>query len=385
MVSLTRVSLSPFDLGSAANQVAYHCESFGFTRGDATWNTRLAGDSFEVYEANPNHRILIFRDGFGLNVRRMIREIEFSDTKQIARVLIDRGQYHRDIRSGIHPDANYMSELRNAASSEAHNKALRPRLWSWPPYTFSFFYIDAQPSEVSNSSLHNCHLAALLEPSQVLNSELLDDEADRETFCTTLISRLPGEDILGRAGNCDIRSGSVLYASWASLVMIDPHNDSLGYLEALEIRLQSAWMRAHYVRSFAESLIENDQMRLDPLVEFTTKALPLLRRSQRLLGGSVSTRDQRIFDKLSETSELTREIHAAEEAVEDVKTNIVAISSKRNRWFDSSIQALLVMLAVFQMYPILFKTPVLHLPTYAAYGPLVAGIIIVFALFWFRR
>jgi len=389
LVSMTRVSLSPYDFG---RYVGTDSSGEGIKVGlepvaSPPWHVRLVGTTPITFKGSgDDHMVVLFSDGFGINVRRFRHQIDFADHHSIARILLERAQFHRSMRAGEHSDARELMDLRAALDRSAPRRVkLRPQLWQSPPYTFTFFYVHAAEGDVVTGPPHKASLAALLEPSQVLSSALLNLADRAASRCAENIALLDGDAVRARIKNCDIRANSVLLASWASLMMFDPHGDSLEYLESLELRLQGSWIRANYIRSFAESLLNESHPKLDQLADFMRRVHPLLRQSQRLIDASASTRDQRIFDELCQSSDLGREIQAAEDAVEDVKANIEALSISKTRLYDTSVQALLIVLALFQLYPVLFRTPIVEVAHSYAPLPLVVGAMLVAVLFWFKR
>lgn len=387
MVQVVRISISPFDFGREISRdhrvvCATHALEAVST---IAWHPRLLGENPVVYSDNSDYFVVIFADGFGLNIRRFRYDINLAQPASVATILIDRANHHRLCRNGTHDDVQRLLKIRSSFDAcSPRGERLRPLLWTTVPYTFSFFYIGGSLAG-HRTQAYDANIAALLEPSRVLTSELLDDGHSREEACTQKIIKLKGHLSIDDMANCDIRSDSTLLASWASLVMFDSYNDSLAYLESLEMRLQNCWLRAHFIRRYADSLL--DERRPEPahLTDFTRQVRPLLRQSQRLIDAATSTRDQTIFDRLCDTSDLTREIQSAEDAIEDVQTNVTALNSRRIKYYDTSVQALLILLALAQLVPIFFKVPLIPTPDIYAVIPAALGLMIVLGLFWFRK
>ena len=387
MVQITRISISPFDFGRVISQdhgdicATHDLEAVS----PIAWYSRLLGETPVVYSDNPDYFIAISADGFGLNIRRFRYDISLVQPASVAPLLVDRANHHRLCRDGTHDDVQRLLKVRSSFDAcSPRGERLRPLLWPTPPYTFSFFYIGAGLAS-HRTQTYDANIAALLEPSRVLTSELLDAGNSPVDVCAQQITKLKGHLSIDDMANCDIRSGSTLLASWAGLVMFDSYNDSLSYLESLEMRLQNCWLRAHFIRRYADSLLDERRPEPTHLTNFTRRVRPLLRQSQRLIDAAASTREQTIFDKLCETSDLTREIQSAEDAIEDVQTNITALNSRRIKYYDTSVQALLILLALSQLVPIFFKIPLIDTPNTYAVIPAALGLMIVLGLFRFRK
>jgi hypothetical protein len=284
-VEITRVSLSPYDFRRAIGKD--HVEVCARTSlrevTNHRWHERLIGERPALYTREASrHTLFLFADGFGLNLRRETYAVSsLGDHQALAHVLLERAAYHRQFRDGSHADIASMADIREGLRRCAGKMELRPYLWSRPPYTLSFFYLNKGLDDVVDCDAARQGLYSLLEPSQVMISALLDQGQTGVAECAKLITALNTNGLTDRYRNCDIRAGSSLLCSWAGPVMLDPHGDSLGYVESLEIRLQNAWLRAHYTRKYAESLLDERRLGLDELNQFSARTKPLLRQSQR--------------------------------------------------------------------------------------------------------
>lgn len=387
-MEITRISLSPFDFGRAiGNDHATVCSELALNSvTDHHWHSRLIGEMPALYSSASDHTLFIFQDGFGLNLRRSTLSLsDLGDHEALARALIARAQYHRSFRDGAHSDIETMIQVRDRLADCNKKFPVRPLLWPKPPYTLSFYYVNEGLEEAVRGEDARKGLYALLEPSQVMVSELLDKGEDAVESCANLVGRLRPEKILGRYKDCDIRAGSALYCSWAGVVMFDPHCDSLPYLESLEIRLQNAWLRANFTRRYAESLLTRGRLRIDELNQVSASTRPLLRQSQRLIDATASSRDQEIFDELISSSDLDREIQAAEDALEDVQSYIAVLNAKRIRRYDMTVQSTLFLLALLQVYPLFYQTPLVRLPGHYEFVPAAVFLFLAGILAWSRR
>jgi hypothetical protein len=365
-LDVSRVSLSPFDTRLDFKDVhRSFCDVAGFSEADEhPWVDRLLGERPFTFVDSTDHLLLLSRQGFGLNLRRSSSSIaSLSDHAGISDAIIDRAQYHREVRSGVHADARIISRLKDhvtAGLDKRDRKHLRPDIWTAPPYTLSFFYLPTAARDLLDCPEALQGLAALLEPSQVLASELADKDNDASS-CQTLIGSINVDRLRDRFRDSDIKAGSATFCSWAGIVVFDSHGTDLAYFESLEIRLQLAWLKATFVRKWAELLLVEQSLEPDKLTRFAGEVTPILRQSHRLIDATASTRDQRLFDELIETSELAREIAGAEEALNDVRAQIDLARESSRRRYNQTIEALLFILAVLQVLPLIYDVPLLRL------------------------
>ncbi len=278
--------------------------------------------------------------------------------------------HHQDMRRGSGEVADLIDNCKAEIvhRSRARSPALRPQLWLRVPYVLSFFHIAAPAQSVLSSDRARQSFSALLEPSQVgrrraSGTGLAEPKDIQQLSITSPLEHIP---------SADLRVGCVAYCSWAGAVFFDPDDTELGYFEKLETRLQLAWFRAHLVRTWAESVVAQS-CPLGPLEDFGSQTRPLLRKSKQLIDSAASTRDQKLFDELSKTSELVREIDAAQEALVEVTEKTALEQERRRRRYDRTVEALLIFLAVLQIIPLLIRTPFAELEAYwlpTLFGPL---------------
>jgi len=365
--TMIRVALSPFD--SRHDYGDHHlsrCRALGLTKVDQhPWMDRLLGERPTTLSAPGSPTLLFAKQGFGLCLRRFDYTIEsLSDHGGIASALIDRAQHHRDVRNGVHGDVRIIQDLKQHLTSRTERQkrqSLRPDIWEAPPYTLSFFYIPVAAQHLLDCSEALQGLSALLEPSQVLLSELADGD-NKSATCESLICTLNVDRVRERMRDADLRAGSATFCSWAGIVIFDGHQTDLPYFESLEIRLQFAWMKATFVRKWAEMILVERLPEPERLTEYAAEVTPILRQTRRLIDATASTRDQQLFDELIETSELAREIAGAEEALGDVRAQIEIARESARRRYSQTIEALLFVLAVLQALPLVFDVPLVTLP-----------------------
>jgi hypothetical protein len=357
-VRLTRVAFCPFDLGvTPTSEVHRNVEALGWVAlGTLPWVTKIAGDDLRGYRAADGSEIVLAADGFGLLIRRCEHELDsLEDFTAIAEILAVRDSHHRAIREGTHSDVEAIGTLRQHAQSANWGEVARPEIWPSPPYTLSMIYLRAEPKELLANDGCLKGLSALLEPSQVRRAT-----AGLPLGTGDLISSLSVADLQGRFPDRDMKSGCAAWCSWAGLVTADGHGTELSYFEALEIRLQFAWLRAHFVRAWAEKCTTQTSDSGE-LVKVATRVRPMLRKSRRIIDASASSRDQTLFDALAESSALSRELTAADEAVADIELAVLQQSERIRRRYDKTIESLLLLLAVFQAVPLIMVTPVVTL------------------------
>jgi len=361
-----RIALSPFDTRYQFCDLHRSClQAAGFSEVDKhPWVDRLLGERPFTFAESNDRVLLISKQGFGLNLRRFKSPVtSLADHAGIADALIVRAQHHRAIRGGGHVDVEMIKYLKEQVTTGLHKRErehLRPDIWATLPYTLSFFYIPAAAHDLLNCPEALQGLSALLEPSQVLVSELSDKD-DEVGACHALIHTLNVDRVRDRIRDSDIKAGSATFCSWAGIVIFDSQGTDLPYFESLEIRLQFAWMKATFVRKWAEMLLVEQSLEPDKLTQCAGEVTPLLRQTHRLIDATASTRDQQLFDELVQTSDLVREIAGAEEALNDVRTQIELARDSSRRRYSQTIEALLFILAVLQALPLVYDVPLIRL------------------------
>lgn len=383
MFAITRVSLVPFDLrGSFATATLDSFVDLGLRpMSQSPWVERLLGSRPSVYEADENRFVLISQQGLGLCLRRESRSIEsLANHNDIAEILVNRDQHHRSIQDNSHCDTQLFVGLRDRLSNALHRRDLRPDVWPCSPYTLSFFYLPVPAAGVLTGDEERRGLFALLEPSQVRRRDKsgVTDEVDE---CASLISSLNLRRFNEEYKDCDVKVGSFALCSWAGMVAFDEHAADLAYYETLEIRLQMAWMRATYIRRWAEMALVESSLEADRLSKVASEVTPMMRQARRLIDGTASSRDQRLFDELVRTSDLEREIEGAEQAVADVRDQIEVARSRVRRRYDLTVESLLLLLATLQVVPLVTEVPIARLDSiWLAGGAAVLGLFAAFRI-----
>lgn len=365
-ITFTRVALTPFDSRLALSDL-HHVVCAGMGWKELTewpWIEHLVSEKLAIYEVAADHLVLLCSQGFGLNLRRVTASVQsLEDHRNVAELLVGRANHHQQVRNGSHSDMVSISRLKRSVSarcSRDRRKELRPDIWVTPPYTLSFFYIPAAASAQLHTEKGMQGLSALVEPSQIMRSELTDAVDDR-TYCAKMIATLNVERLQKEYHDSDIKAGSTTFCSWAGMVAFDGQGTDLPYLESLEIRLQCAWLRANFVRQWAEQQLSESSLEPEELTKVAAEITPLVRQSRRLINATASTREQELFDELVETSDLEREIVGAEEAIEDVRKQIDIARSVVRRRYNKTVEALLFLLAMLQLVPFVFEVPFVKL------------------------
>jgi hypothetical protein len=380
---ITRVSLTPFDLRGNIPTDKMKEISLALCGNSllSVGRQHLTEPGLAVLPIDQSHTIVLSPDGFGLSIEREVTVFKgLEDFPSIAQLLINRGSHHRDIRMSQGVGAVGVGQIKEVLrKSTKKHEIVRPPIWEASPYAFSFFYIEQSAERLLTSSAAEQGLSALLEPSQLNTSSSGNSELEAQSLAKS-ISNLNAESLLTKYHDVDIKAGCVALCSWAGIVFFDDSGLDLEYFETLEIRLQFAWLRAHFVRTWAES-VDSQGKQTAELIEYGQQTRPLLRKSRRLINSTVSTRDEKLFAELVRTSELSREINSAEDALFDVEERIKNQQDTSRRKYDRTIEALLLILAVLQVIPLLIETPFAQLTP--RWLPVIAGPLMV--LLWIRQ
>jgi hypothetical protein len=362
-VEIQRVSLIPFDVRANPNDETLGAlEVEGFTRlVESPWSDKIVGSAFHYLQGDDDSRLIISRHGLGMKIQRHSYSLSsLGSFGDVSTILVSRNRHHREILSGDHQDAKTIKRLTDRFVAPLHKRSVRPEVWTRVPYVFSFFYVPYAAASMIKGEDDQRGLFALLEPSQVRPSRTLDYQ-DEVQECAHLVQTLNTNRFSDVYPDVDVKVGSFVLCSWAGLVAFDEHQCDLEYFEALEIRLQSTWMHASFIRQWAELALGEDSMDPVKLSSMSSELKPIMRQAKRVIDGTASSRDQKIFDELVRSSDLLREIDGAESAIADVRHQIDIAQEIMRRRSNLAVESLLLILASLQIVPLVMEVPVVQI------------------------
>lgn len=284
--------------------------------------------------------------------------------------LRNRRSRHRDLIACRHhslPTSDFEAfvlEMRRAASSGTPRHLRRlddPRVLH---YVMSVYYLHGCDACVEALPPHMIRqLKACLDPG-IAN---LDDtpflaeghDGSFEAACL-LVDQIDGAPVgLART---ELAEDVTMVASWSSVFVIGrPSADDYRLMGALQARVQSAWLAAWSVGDLSRRLVADveDREISTRRVEAIAFELGYLENEVAArLDASLSTRLDRVWKMLVETSSLEAEWHRAGVALAHARGYADFVNREANHRFQVAFEALLLLFALSQLAPILLKLPI---------------------------
>lgn len=397
---ITRISLLPFYLGSKY-ELAHHniLRSLGFVKqalsledegiiglSISRWKLRASQEASDV-------SIYLEHRGFGVLVDRLTTDMRLGNHEDVVRLLIQRKQFHEQVRQGTHPLASLVISLSDRVKSET-GKGNRRSMGEGVPYVFTF-YVDEDDDSVGASCRPQIELPpslsgvdietlqgilAISEPSIVgLGDTEIWALSEVETEgIKSLASRVSSLDASSRyiPPSVDLNNAIYCNATWSSLVIfgIDGEPGStINTYELLEVKIQIAWVAAYLVRRWCErGHIQQDLINSAEVDEIRWQVIPLLREASRLSDAGMSTRHTEIFRELKRTSGLDQEIEAAEDTLRWSFEATERSERRHRRRYELAVELLLGVIAALQLATLISDVPLISLPRWAASLVLIA-------------
>jgi len=177
---------------------------------------------------------------------------------------------------------------------------------------------------------------------------------------TLLVDQIDGTpDGLART---ELAEDVTMVASWSSVFVIGrPSVDDRRLMGALQARVQSAWLAAWSVGDLSRRLVADveDREISARRVEAIAFELGYLENEVAArLDASLSTRLDRVWTMLVETSGLESEWHRAGVALGHARGYADFVNREANHRFQLAFEALLLLFALSQLAPILLKLPI---------------------------
>lgn len=327
---------------------------------------RLIGLPVRTYSwPSCDSEVRVSQEGFGIFITETrYPSAHVSDYNALARVLIERQLYHKSVLEGKSDICTHYQRLAATSAKSESNK--RPSLLKGFPYVLSFFSITGLPFEEADARAR-CGIAALLEPSRIALAECDDCLKPKQEKHIKMIAHRISETPPGECAralcDCDISSESSVFVSWAGAVLLGSANNDTTQLQefkALETRLQIAWVMAHYAQMWSRSLLSG-QIDAVAVEETRWKIVPLLRSARSMTDASISTRHSGIMTALMTSSELDTQISDANQSFESAQEYLRFKERKRAAAYESFVEVALFVLAIGQIIPLFFDTPMWRL------------------------
>ncbi len=258
--------------------------------------------------------------GFAALVDRNVTETQFGDHLGVARLLQQRRKLHERALRGADRLSMRIEALRNRVTSNSDDTASWTT-WEGVPYVFTFYVAeDEAPHQTVGDQDCQLGILALSEPSRVGLGDTERNKQSDSDSSVEIAARIADLNPLDLPRDIDVNHEVFCGATWAGLVVIGRYGDSgstIATYELLEVRTQLVWFVAYQTRRWCEMRRANDSLaKTSELDGLRWRSLPLLREGTHLSDASMPSRYLAILAALKSTSDLERQVSAAEDAIE---------------------------------------------------------------------
>ena len=287
-----------------------------------------------------------------------IRIMEIPDWKpslqSVQSELSARRQIHqRLIKSGDDLFGVSLSKFFDKETAKQHYRILIN-------YVFSFYIYRTEtkpsPDEIASLKL-------LSEPS-LLD---LDDMISAGSHCDWADCKLDDPKLkaaMEAIRDVDLAPDVTTFVTWASIVAIDRTTGrrtsrTFDLLVALETRLQMVWNRCFAFSNLADTILSQEKAVAIDVDKFFWQLARTYDDAQGMLAATSSSRANRLFDHMIETSGLQREIARLQGKVMLMEQFVRWRNERRDSRYRKTVEVLLFFAALSQVVPIFFSLPLL--------------------------
>lgn len=314
--------------------------------------SEIAGESAAVYEIAPDARPPEFSAlvAFENSSACFCIERELSgwtaDHASICAELENRKKFHHAIIGGGEngPLRRILREMNEAAPAASYGAAA-------PCYAFSFYVIQKEKGEAADAG----ELMKLAEPSAINMDDMLSAAGDAPPPRAGM-----KPSVLRNIKDADISAASETYVSWAAVVSITDEENfgkTKNLLAALEIRLQIIWNRCYSVSRYIEKVFDGEA-KTDDVSELFWSFSRMLNDANSVLSSTLSSRADKIFKEMVETSKVGGEIARLEQKVSLLEKYIGQQNAAGNRKYQKTIELMLFITAIASLTAVFFPLPV---------------------------
>lgn len=391
------MTVAPVSLGGrvstgAMERIKSDLFALGWSPGDLTATetailssgTRLfTRQDARLYVPPIGHAVLVFSSIADCNaVESFDVHAYLADRRTRHRQLVDaphrcNGEVYLDVTNCIH----------QAAARELPRHRRRPDLGVHHityAMTVQFIQSDARtPQELGQDDRKV--LSLLLRPSSARMEDspyaLAPDQHNAQTQAAT---QQYEHDFLAEYPDLDCGIGTMVFASWAAVVVVGRIDDEItDLIRALEVRLQSSWATADYIVQVSASAL--DQLESGAM---TTRQLEWMAVELRHVGNLVeekpdamaSDRVAAIADGLSDTSGHNVKWQSAHRAMDHLQQVASLVRSDRSRATGLALEAFLLVFALAQLAPIVLDLPINSMDKLGNQTSAVTALVLTLAL-----
>lgn len=278
---------------------------------------------------------LIFENekkNFELNQETLISELKL------------RKKIHKNIISNTYESK--INEFINLLKSRYANLKIN--------YVFSFYIISSSRNLTDEENILVKYLA---EPSLIELDDMVSYNNQEHT--TELVIQNHMGHIIS---NYDISLFSQTYITWATLVCVIQNPSYIKKTEslitALEFKLQTTWNKCYTLSQYIDDVISNNISSTDA-DKFYWDFYRISQDSLVILSSTISTRADKLFKGMVETSHLEKEIYQLRDKFLTLEKFIKSKGEKQNKKYLLAVELLLFITALSSVGQLLFPLPIL--------------------------
>jgi len=292
--------------------------------------------------------------------------------ESVTRELAARNLYHKEIiaNSESSPANGLMAEILSIIPDSEYGG-------SRINYVFSFYVVEG----VVNDNEESSSLKIFAEPSLIDLDDMISTQCEDSMDFSNADGIKTG--YVDSLSDIDISSNAKTYITWATIVsVVDEHQASRtkSLLAALECRLQIVWNRCYSVSEFIDSVFECTDKPRD-IGELYWSFAKTLDDAKSVLSSTYSSRADRFFSEMIQTSKINGEINRLEQKINLLEKYIDQNSLKLNKKYQKTIELLLFITALASLTQVFFPLPMSFLPAaeYVVMGILAAvGVLAIY-------
>jgi hypothetical protein len=268
--------------------------------------------------------------------------------------LSSRRQYHQRI---IADSNNLLGE--DLFSDLKQTKRAKPYHFK-VNYVFSMYILKAQ-AQLDDDQL--VAMKALAEPSILDLDDMLS--ASEISMPVALKTNEPKINFVLRSiEDRDLTPEAITFVTWASIVSVDyssgaSSSRTFDLLVALEIRLQMVWNRCYSFSNLADAVFVRHQFIGLNIDNFFWQLARTYDDAQGMLSATSSSRANRLFDAMIETSGIAREISRLQSKIGLLDQFVRRRNESRDSRYRKTVEVLLFFAALSQLFPLFFTLPII--------------------------
>ena len=312
--------------------------------------SEIGGSTSSIYDVSPilseSTTIAFHESSICFCVQKTFHNWELNHSS-ITKELEQRNKYHSLIinNDSSNPVHSLLEEICRSVQEDTYGVIQ-------PSYVFSFYIIEC----IENiDMLNKQELMKLVEPSIIDMDDMLSTECDASSTKTHI-----KQSAVDRIVDIDISNKSETYISWATIVSVVNSNDknkTQNLLTALEYRLQIVWNRCYSVSQYIEKVFDG-KVQTNDVTELYWSFARTLDDAKSVLSSTFSTRADRIFEEMINTSKIEGEITRLEQKIRLLEKYIDQKNSLQSKKYQKTIELLLFITALASLAQVFFPMPI---------------------------